>query len=35
MKSDAQLKQDVTAELKWDAEIDEAKIGVADCDRLR
>jgi osmotically-inducible protein OsmY len=29
MKSDSQLKQDVTAELKWDAEIDETKIGVA------
>jgi osmotically-inducible protein OsmY len=29
MKSDAQIKADVTAELKWDAEIDETKIGVA------
>ncbi len=29
MKTDSQLKQDVTAELQWDAEIDEAKIGVA------
>ena len=29
MKSDSQLKQDVTAELKWDPEIDEAKIGIA------
>jgi osmotically-inducible protein OsmY len=29
MKSDSQIKQDVLAELKWDAEIDESKIGVA------
>jgi len=29
MKSDQTLKQDVTAELRWDAEIDDAKIGVA------
>jgi len=29
MKSDAQIKADVIAELKWDAEIDETKIGVA------
>ena len=29
MKTDAQIKHDVTAELTWDAEIDEAKIGVA------
>ena len=28
MKSDAQIKADVIAELKWDAEIDETKIGV-------
>lgn len=28
MKTDAQIKQDVLAELKWDAEIDETKIGV-------
>ena len=28
MKSDSQIKQDVLAELKWDAEIDESKIGV-------
>jgi osmotically-inducible protein OsmY len=28
MKSDGQIKQDVLAELKWDAEIDESKIGV-------
>ena len=28
MKTDSQIKQDVLAELKWDAEIDEAKIGV-------
>ena len=28
MKTDAQVKQDVIAELKWDAEIDESKIGV-------
>lgn len=28
MKTDAQIKQDVVAELKWDAEIDETKIGV-------
>ena len=29
MKTDAQIKQDVLAELKWDAEIDETKIGVS------
>lgn len=29
MKTDAQIKADVTAELKWDAEVDETKIGVA------
>jgi len=29
MKSDAQIKADVIAELKWDAEIDETKIGVS------
>lgn len=29
MKSDSQIKQDVVAELKWNAEIDESKIGVA------
>jgi osmotically-inducible protein OsmY len=29
MISDAQLKQDVTTELKWSVEIEEAKIGVA------
>ncbi len=29
MKSESQIKQDVLAELKWDAEIDESKIGVA------
>jgi len=29
MKTDAQIKQDVLAELKWDPEIDEAKIGVS------
>ncbi len=29
MKSDAQIKADVTAELKWEAEVDETKIGVA------
>ena len=29
MKSDAQIKADVTAELKWDAEVEETKIGVA------
>lgn len=29
MKSDSQIKQDVLAELKWDAEVDEAKIGVS------
>lgn len=29
MKSDSQIKHDVLAELKWDAEIDESKIGVA------
>jgi osmotically-inducible protein OsmY len=29
MKSDAQIKADVIAELKWDAEVDETKIGVA------
>ena len=28
MKTDAKIKDDVLAELKWDAEIDEAKIGV-------
>ena len=28
MKTDAQIKQDVLAELKWDAEVDETKIGV-------
>ena len=28
MKSDSQIKQDILAELKWDAEIDETKIGV-------
>ena len=28
MKSDSQIKQDVLDELKWDAEIDESKIGV-------
>ena len=28
MKSDTQIKTDVIAELKWDAEIDETKIGV-------
>jgi len=28
MKTDAQIKADVIAELKWDAEIDETKIGV-------
>jgi len=28
MKTDAQIKQDVIAELKWDAEIDESKIGI-------
>jgi osmotically-inducible protein OsmY len=28
MKTDAQLKRDVAAELSWDAEIDESKIGV-------
>ena len=26
MKTDAQIKQDVVAELKWDAEIDETKM---------
>lgn len=29
MKTDAQIKQDVLAELKWDAEIDETKIGLS------
>jgi osmotically-inducible protein OsmY len=29
MKSDAQIKADVVAELKWDAEVDETKIGIA------
>lgn len=29
MKTDAKLKQDVTTELKWDAEVDETKIGIA------
>ena len=29
MKSDTQIKNDVTAELKWDPEIEEAKVGVA------
>jgi osmotically-inducible protein OsmY len=29
MKTDAQIKADVIAELKWDAEVDETKIGVA------
>jgi osmotically-inducible protein OsmY len=28
MKSDAQIQQDVLAELKWDSEVDESKIGV-------
>jgi osmotically-inducible protein OsmY len=28
MKTDAQIKADVIAELKWDAEIEETKIGV-------
>lgn len=28
MKTDAQIKQDVSAELKWDVEIDESKIGI-------
>ena len=28
MKSDSQIKQDVVAELKWNAEVDETKIGV-------
>ena len=28
MKSDSQLKQDVLAELKWNAEVDDTKIGV-------
>jgi osmotically-inducible protein OsmY len=28
MKSDAQIQKDVLAELKWDSEIDESKIGV-------
>ncbi len=28
MKTDVQVKQDVIAELKWDPEIDESKIGV-------
>jgi len=29
MRTDAQIKADVVAELKWDPEIDETKIGVA------
>ena len=29
MKSDAQIKSDIVAELKWDAEVDETKIGIA------
>ena len=29
MKTDSQIQQDVSAELKWDAEIDDSKIGVA------
>ena len=29
MKSDAQIQKDVLAELKWDSEVDESKIGVA------
>ena len=28
MKTDASIKEDVSAELKWDAEIDNSKIGV-------
>jgi osmotically-inducible protein OsmY len=28
MKSDSQIKQDVLAELKWNAEVDDTKIGV-------
>ena len=28
MKSDAQIQKDVLAELKWDSEVDESKIGV-------
>jgi osmotically-inducible protein OsmY len=28
MKSDSQIKQDVLAELEWNAEVDETKIGV-------
>jgi osmotically-inducible protein OsmY len=28
MRTDAQMKQDVLAELKWEAEVDESKIGV-------
>jgi osmotically-inducible protein OsmY len=28
MKSDSQIKQDVLAELKWNAEVDDKKIGV-------
>jgi len=28
MKTDSQIKQDVIAELKWDPEIDESKVGV-------
>ena len=28
MKSDASIKEEVSAELKWDAEIDDSKIGV-------
>jgi osmotically-inducible protein OsmY len=29
MKTDSQIKQDVLSELKWDAEIDESKVGIA------
>jgi osmotically-inducible protein OsmY len=29
MKTDTKLKQDVTTELKWDAEVNETKVGVA------
>ena len=29
MKSDAQLKKDVTDELRWDAEVEETKIGIS------
>lgn len=28
MKTDAAIKEDVSAELKWDAEIDDSKIGI-------